>query len=184
MSTRTLNYLLYQTGWFAAILGAAWQHETAGVSLALALTITHVALSREPHIETRLIAAAFAAGLLVESAQMALGTYRANSSLLPTGAPPAWLLALWAQFATTFRYSLRGILRNRVQAAAFGAVGGPLAFVAADRLGALTLLPPTGPGLLRIGLMWTAALLIFSWLTRRWSPPGDAPAYRQALPGR
>jgi hypothetical protein len=183
MSTRTLNYVLYQTGWFSAVLGAAWHYEAAGVALALALTTTHVVLSREPGIETGLIAAALAAGLLVESVQMAAGTYRASPSL-PAGMPPAWLLTLWAQFATTFRYSLRGVLRHPARAAAFGAIGGPLAFLAADGLGALTLIAPIGLGLLRIGLMWTGALLLFSWLTRRWSPSGDAPVYRQALPER
>jgi hypothetical protein len=180
--TDAVNYTLYQTGWFACILGAAWRHEAAGVATALVLTLAHVLLSRERGIELRLLALAVGTGWVVESTQIASGTYRATSSVLPDGAAPAWLLALWAQFATTWRYSLSGILRRPARAALFGAIGGPLAFYAADRLGALTLLSPVGDGLIRVSAMWAAALLLFSWLTRRWSPSGEAPAYRQALP--
>lgn len=182
--TRGLNYVLYQAGWFACILGAAWQYEGAGVAVAVVLTATHVWLSRERGIELSLLAAATGVGFVAESVQIASGTYDAVSSVLPEGMPAAWLLALWAQFATTFRYSLSGIMTRPARAAAFGAVGGPLAFFAADRLGALALLPPVGPGLIRISLTWTIALLLFSGLTRRWSSSGREAAYRQTLPGR
>jgi hypothetical protein len=182
--THALNYALYQTGWLACILGAAWGWETAGVVIAFTLTAAHVGLARDRGVECRLIAVALGIGFVVESLQIASGTYESDTFSLTPGAPPAWLLALWAQFATTFRYSLRGVLSRPVRAALFGATGGPLAFVAADRLDALALLPPFGTGLLRIALAWTLALLIVSWLTRRWSPSDLEPDYRAVYPGR
>jgi hypothetical protein len=182
--TNALNYALYQTGWFACILGAAWRNEGAGVSIAAGLIAVHLWLSRERGVELRLMASALGVGVLVESVQVATHTYDASSSVLPPGTPPAWLLALWIQFATTFRYSLNGIVRRPLHAALFGALGGPIAFFAADRLDALSLLPPVGTGLGRISVLWTVALLLFSWLTRRLSPSGEAPAYRHTLPGR
>jgi len=81
--------------------------------------------------------------------------------------PPPWLVALWAQFATTFRFALAGVIKHPVRAVLFGAAGGPLAFLAADRLGAVTLLPPISTGLLRLSLVWAAALFIFSVVTPR-----------------
>lgn len=181
--TSTINYALYQTGWFACILGAAWRYETAGVSFAAGLMALHLWMSRERGVELRLMASALGVGVLVESVQVATHTYDAGSSLLPPGTPPAWLLVLWTQFATTFRYSLNGILRRPARAALFGSIGGPIAFFAADRLDALTLLPPVGSGLLRISAMWTVALLLFSRMTRR-SQADEAPVYRHTLPGR
>jgi hypothetical protein len=92
--------------------------------------------------------------------------------------PPPWLLAMWAQFATTFRFSLRPVLARPPGAALFGAVGGPLAFVAGERLGAITLLPPLTHGLLRLSISWAVALVVFSAVVRRVTPERDAPLYR------
>jgi hypothetical protein len=44
---------------------------------------------------------------------------------------------MWAQFATTFRFSLRTMITRPIPAALFGAAGGPIAFLAGERLGAV-----------------------------------------------
>lgn len=179
MPTRTLNYLLYQTGWFACVLGASWHHEATGVAIALALIAVHLGLAQERAIEAPLIAIALGVGLVSESLQLAADTYEPHPSLLPGGMPPAWLLVLWAQFATTFRYSLSNILQRPWRAALFGALGGPLAFFAADGLGALQMPAPAGSGYVRLSAAWTLALIGFSWLTRRWWRSfTSAPVYR------
>jgi len=182
MSANTVNYVLYQVGWFACILGAAWRQEVAGVVIALVLMAVHLWLSQEREVEVRLIATALLVGTIVESVQGAAGTYTSTTVLDLGGNQPIWLLTLWAQFAITFRYCLRAVVARPWAALVFGACGGPLAFFAADRLGALTLLPPLGEGLLRISVAWTIALLLFSWVTRKWSAGADG-RYRR-LPGR
>jgi len=45
----------------------------------------------------------------------------------------------------TFRYSMRPVMMRPIRAALLGAAGGPLAFFAGDRRGAVTLLPPLAP---------------------------------------
>jgi hypothetical protein len=57
---------------------------------------------------------------------------------------PSWILALWAGFVTALNVSLRWMrdknLRGRwVIAVLFGAIGGPIAYMGAARLGAVTL---------------------------------------------
>ena len=42
------NVVLYQTGWFACVLGAAWGWGSAGAALALALTALHLMLAQRP----------------------------------------------------------------------------------------------------------------------------------------
>jgi len=91
--------------------------------------------------------------------------------------PPPWLLAMWAQFATTFRYSLRSVVARSTRAALFGAAGGPIAFLAGERLGAVTLLPPLTPGLLRLSISWAIALVVFSVVVRRVARGRHGPRY-------
>jgi hypothetical protein len=53
------------------------------------------------------------------------------------------------------------------RAALFGAVGGPVAFVAGERLGAVTLARPLAPSLLVLGLAWGVALAACAVVARR-----------------
>jgi len=175
-TTWRLNYGAYQLGWLAAILGAASGHGTAGALLAGTLTAGHVLLARDRRGELRLVVAALAAGTLVESWQLAAGTYRVLADATSTGLPPPWLLALWAQFATTFRFSLRRVMTRPWAAMLFGAVGGPVAFLAGERVGAVALAVPLGPALARLVVAWALALAWLAWLARRLAA-GD-PLYR------
>jgi hypothetical protein len=102
--------------------------------------------------------------------QIAADTYRFTSGTVTDSLPPPWLLAMWAQFATTFRFSLRSVVTRPVPAVLFGAAGGPIAFLAGERLGAVTLLPPLAYGLLRLSVSWAIALIIFSAVVR-WVAP-------------
>jgi hypothetical protein len=71
------------------------------------------------------------------------------------------------QFATTFRFSPRGVMRRPLFAGLFGAAGGPIAFLAGERLGAVILLPPLAHGLLQLSLSWAIALLALSAIVGR-----------------
>ena len=172
--THLVNYALYQIGWFACVLGGASHRPWTGCLIALTLVGVHLALSVERSLDVRLVVLAAAVGAVVEMLQIAAGTYRFTSGTVMDTLPPPWLLAMWAQFATTFRYSLRPVITGPVRAALFGAAGGPLAFLAGERLGAVTLLPPLTHGLLRLSLSWAIALVIFSGVVRRVAPaPGS-----------
>ena len=112
--------------------------------------------------ECSAIGCAIAIGLIVEWYQISAGTYQFDAGVLREGWPPPWLIAMWAQFATVFRFSMRGIMRRWWSAAIFGAIGGPLAFIAGERLGAVTLLPPVATGLVRLAAAWAIALMVLS----------------------
>ena len=179
-ATTILNYVGYQAGWFAAVVGAGLQQGEAGALVAWLLIAAHLALTRERGLELRLLGVAVLTGLFVETWQLQAGTYQTLSGASATAVPPLWLLALWAQFATTFRYSFRHVLARPVAAMLFGALGGPLAFLAGERLGAVALTTPLWPGLLRLAVGWTAALALFAWVARM-PPHADAPRYRNVL---
>jgi len=106
--TQLVNYALYQIGWFACVLGGASNGPWTGFLMAMLLVGVHVALSVERSLEVRLVVLAATVGTVVEMVQIAAGTYRFTSGTLTDALPPPWLLAMWGQFATTFRFSLRG----------------------------------------------------------------------------
>ena len=178
-----LNYALYQAGWFACVLGAASHRPWTGFAIALILIGVHLAISDERVFDLWLVGLATVVGTLVEMLQIAAGTYRFTSGTVFDALPPPWLLAMWAQFATTLRYSLRPVMARPTRAALFGAAGGPVAFLAGERLGAVTLLPPITLGVLRLAISWAIALAVFSVLARRQAelsarrgpPTGSAP---------
>lgn len=172
-ATYLLNYGAYQLGWLAAILGAAAGYGTAGAGVGFALTAGHVLLARDRRGELTLVVAALVCGMAVESWQIASGTYRVLADASPGGLPPLWLLALWAQFATTFRFSLRRIMTDPRAALVFGALGGPIAFLAGERLGAVVLAVPLGPGLARLVVAWALALAALASGARRLAAPAD-----------
>ncbi len=174
--THLINYALYQIGWFACVLGGASHRPWTGFLVAMILVGVHLALSVERSLEVRLVVLATAIGALVEAIQIATGTYRFTSGTVSDALAPSWLLAMWAQFATTFRFSLRSVIMRPVPAVLFGAAGGPLAFLAGERLGAVTLLPPLAHGLFRLSISWAIALLVFSAVVRRIQ--GPRPEYR------
>jgi len=62
--------------------------------------------------------------------------------VLIRGTAPYWIVLLWMLFAATLNLSLAWLKPRPLIAALFGAVGGPAAYVAGAKLGALTLTEP------------------------------------------
>ncbi|OOO03426.1 MAG: hypothetical protein USCGTAYLOR_00317 [Chromatiales bacterium USCg_Taylor] len=81
--------------------------------------------------------AAAAMGSLWDSILVALGWFDYGSPFAPY-----WIVALWMVFATTLNVSLRWLKSRYLLGAMFGAVGGPLAYYAGEKLGAFTYADP------------------------------------------
>ncbi|MEZ5294077.1 MAG: DUF2878 domain-containing protein [Vicinamibacterales bacterium] len=170
MSANLLNYVLYQTGWFATVLGAASGHALAGSVVALAGLGLHLALCRSRRAEWTLVAVAGALGLVVDSAQTALGLLTFPSGTLAGWLCPPWIVVMWMQFATTFRFGLRPLLERPAWTALAGAVGGPLAYLAGERIGAVALGEPRAAALAVLGVVWAVALPTLGAMARRRGP--------------
>lgn len=136
------NVILFQLGWFACVAGAANGYAREGALAAAAIVAWHVLRAAQPRRELLLAAGAAAAGALFETALVQAGWVRFESGVLLEGTAPYWMVALWALFATTLNVSLKSLQSRPWLAAALGAVGGPLAYYAGARLGALQLVQP------------------------------------------
>lgn len=140
MKPRLLNFAGFQLCWFANVLAAAHGLPWAGPLLTLAWLGAHVALLRDDApCDARVILAGAAFGWLADSALVLAGLI-AFPEPARLGAPTTiWMVALWAGFAATLRHAL-GWLRGRwLAGAVLGALGGPLAYLAGESLGAIVL---------------------------------------------
>lgn len=167
MPPNLLNYLLYQTGWLAAVVGAGRGHPWLGMLVALTLVGAHVALTKPRRSELTLVLVSGLVGLVVDSLLVAMGLLSFPSGSAVSWLCPPWIIVMWMQFATTLRFSLEWIGRRPMVAAMFGAIGGPLAYVIGERLGAVELGAPPAATLLILGTMWAGAVPMLSALAGR-----------------
>lgn len=156
------NFVAYQLAWLACVLGAAHDLAWAGAALALVVTAVHLALHRDA-AELRLIVCAAAIGFFVDSALVRTHVVVFESAGWD-GWAPLWIVSLWIAFATTLNHSLRWLASRPWVAALAGAIGGPLAYLAGAKLGALTILTPV-PALILIATLWALAMGLLALLT-------------------
>lgn len=163
------NIVAYQVAWFACVLSAASGMPLIGATAACAVVAAHLALMDWRTAELKLIGAALIVGLVVDTALLRSGELRFVSGTWPEGFAPYWMLSLWAAFATTLNHSLRWIVRRPVAATLLGAIGGPLAYLAGSKLGALDLasLQTTLP---MIGVAWGIAMAALSLIAMHLQP--------------
>jgi hypothetical protein len=173
-----LNYALYQAGWFACVLGAAAGRPWLGLGVSVALTAVHVGLVDRRRDELALVLQAAVVGLAADSLNQALGLVRFASPAPPVWLCPYWVLGMWLQFATLLRFSLSRLSGRYAATAALGLAGGPLAFLAGERLGAVELHPERWPSLVGLALLWALAAPLLVWLADRRTRAGGRPAYR------
>lgn len=127
---------LFQAAWFACVLGAAHGRAMWGVAAVASVVLANLLLSDRRTEELMLTALAVLIGLAWDTWMLREGWVRyAAPGPLPQWAP-VWILALWALFATLLSGPLSWLHGRPLVAAALGAVGGPMSYLAAVRLGA------------------------------------------------
>ena len=161
-----LNFAAFQIGWFACVLGAANGLPWLGPVVVAAVVALHLALVRRPLPELYLLLAAMLIGLVLDSLLLATGWLRYSAGLWLPGLAPYWIVSMWALFATTLNVSM-GWMRGRpVLTVLMGAVGGPLSYLAGEKLGAIELTQPIA-ALAALSLAWAMAMPLLMWLAAR-----------------
>lgn len=156
-----INFILFQIGWFACVVGAAKQTPWLGVIVASAIVIWHLSQAKQPKLEVYLLILTLIIGAIYDQTilQNKLLTYQAHG--WSNSLTPAWILALWVEFATILNVSLRWMRGRWLIAILFGAIGGPLAYIGAAKLGAVTInVLPLGYIALSVGWAIITPLLL------------------------
>ena len=172
-AARLLNLSLYQAGWFACVLGGARDRPWLGAAAGLALVLVHLALVERRAEEAKFVALVALAGTAIDSAQQGAGTMTLPSGHYAVWLCPAWLTVLWAQFATLPCHSLAWLAGRPIVSALLGAAGGPLAFLAGERLGGVTFPLGRAVGYGVLALVWACAFpLLMHFAVRSGAFPG------------
>jgi hypothetical protein len=161
-----VNFIGFQVGWFACVLGAANDKELLGMIIALGIVFYHVVAQADSINELKLVLVAVVIGLFWE-------TWVLNSDILHYPShpdalfwAPSWLIMMWALFATTINLSM-GWLKDRWVLAVFmGAIFGPLAFVAGEKLGAVVFLDST-LSIITLAIGWGLLMPLLLWIAER-----------------
>ena len=134
-----INFVLFQISWFSCVIGAAKQMPWLGVIVVLVCTAWHLSLANNKRAEIILLLIALLIGGLFDQLMQSTGLISYEAHGWSTALVPAWILALWLAFTTTLNVSLRWMRGKWLLAILFGAVGGPLAYIGAEKLGAVSL---------------------------------------------
>lgn len=165
---KVINFVLFQTGWFACVLSAAAGKPWIGSAIAAIIIGWHVLLAKAPSREVVLILIAMLIGAIWDSLLVWQSwlTYP-SGELLPDTAP-YWIIMMWALFASTLNLSLSWLKQSIGLAAILGAISGPLAYYAGARMGAVDFAQPM-EALLALALGWAIFTPILLILTRRFN---------------
>lgn len=127
-----LNLAGYQLLWFLAIFTGNYSL----VALAICLT-AHFWLSPERVKEVTLMMFCTVIGVTIDSTLAVSGVYLFDP--MPDQIPiPWWLLGIWLAFSATLRRGLRFFIARPPLALLSAAIGAPLAYLSAARLGAVS----------------------------------------------
>lgn len=151
-----VNLLAYYAGWAACVLSAAAGRWRAGAVCGLALVALHILCATRRGVELRLMITVTALGYGVDSMQTGLGLLVFDAGQPAAWLAPVWIGVMWMLFSTTLRYTFHWLAGRYLLAAAFGLIGGPAAFYAGERLGAVAFHPTPGLSLTVLALVWAA----------------------------
>jgi hypothetical protein len=172
---RLLNFGAFQLAWFACVLAAA-NGRALLATLAVAIAVcVHLWLAPRRAPEAMLVLVVTSIGLFWDSLVVSLGLVSYASGNFADGVAPVWIIAMWALFATSLNLSMGWLKGRPWLATAFGAVGGPLAYLAGERLGGVQM--PDAVQALGVQAMgWALILPLLTRLATRLNGFEPAPA--------
>lgn len=169
MTLMLQNFLLFQLGWFSCVIGgASSQYYWIGVVAVAVIVAIHLARAQSVHDELMLVVITMILGTVWDSVLIMAGLFSFNSGVVFPGLAPFWLIAMWALFATTLNVSMKWMKKRYLLAAIFGTVGGPVAYYAGNRLGAVEF-SNTSAALMAVALGWSIILPVLMALATRFN---------------
>lgn len=175
-----INLTFFKAAWLITIFAAAASMPIAGAAAVAAAVAVHVLRSDKRRAELVLLGAAGLVGLVWESLLVATGVLQYESGFLLEGLAPYWIVGMWILFATTLNVGLRWLQKSTLVAALVGAIGGPMAFLAGQKAGAVGFADPV-VSLAVIGVGWMVLLPVMVRIAAR--VVGTAPAPAATLAG-
>lgn len=157
MTRSLLNFVAFQTGWFACVLGASHGMPWVGLLVASLVVTLHVWFSEWRSDELILVGLSVVLGLVFDSLLVLSGWVQYPGGVLLPGVAPYWILTMWALFATTLNVSMSWLQGKPFLASVLGAIFGPLSYMAGQRFGAIEFLS-FQPAVIALAIIWALAM--------------------------
>jgi len=164
---RLLNMGGFQLGWFACVLGTASDNPWIGPLLVGFLAVMHLIILPFPSAILRLILLSALLGTALDGLLIFSNVFSFTGTSLPVWLSPLWLTAMWVNFSLTLPVSMSWLLDRYWLGAVLGAVGGPAAYFAGMRLGAIEFQAYLPASLLLIGCAWSGAMPLLLYWARK-----------------
>lgn len=158
-----INVAVFQIGWFACVLGAAADMSLLGSGIAVLLIAIHLSKVANPRAELYLVAVAIVIGFFWESLLLSQQWLAYAGSTTGSILAPYWLVVMWALFAITINVSMAWMKNRWFLAVVMGAVFGPMAFIAGEKLGAVEFLD-NQRALIALSCGWAVLMPLILWL--------------------
>jgi len=133
------NLLIFDIAWFSSVIGAARGMPWLGPLAVLIALMFHFRAARNPTEEVLLVLSCAIIGALFDSFLVAAGLVTYKAGLFSDYLAPYWIITMWMLFATTLNVSLRWLRGKLWLAVLFGAAGGPVSYLAGQKIGGIVL---------------------------------------------
>ena len=160
MIKKLVNFSLFQLGWFVCILGASWNQLHVALGLSSLILLVHLHITNYKNNDLKLLVFSGFIGFLFDGALQYTGMILYNNPGWNFPLTPLWIVMLWLLFSVTLNHSLAWLKNRTILSLLFGSIGGPLAYVAGDKLGAITISTPETIIALAVGWAIITPLLI------------------------
>jgi hypothetical protein len=163
-----INFAGFQLGWFAAVLSAAALVPAVGAAVIAGVIALHLARAANPRAEFALLLLCGAVGGAWDSLLVAQGFVTYPSGNFAAGVAPYWIVMMWMLFATTLNVSMGWLKGRPLLAAGFGLVGGPLSYLAGQKLDGIVLVEPVS-AMIALGVGWALMMPALLLLAERFN---------------
>ena len=166
------NFAAFQLAWLVAVWGASSGLWWLGPVAVAAWVSAYSFWQKCARAEALLWLGAGLLGAMTDSLLVWSGAMAFPESAGPAFPTTPWMVALWINFAAALRHCMGWLCGRFVLATVFGAIGGPLAYLAGSKFGALEI--QSLPAIVVAWLLVMPGLLLIEMKTRSRGGAGSA----------
>jgi len=170
-----INITAFKLGWLSSVFGGAQQLPWLGPLVVFIAVAIHLARAERPRSEFMLIVSCGLIGAVFDSVLVAAGWVTFPSGMISDSMAPYWIITMWMLFGTTINMSMRWMRGRPLLAAAFGLVGGPMAYFAGHKIGGIVFVDQTA-ALAMLGIGWAVIMPLLMHLGERMDGVSAEPA--------
>jgi hypothetical protein len=170
MTRPLVSFVAFYACWFACVGGAArglpWVGPLA-VAAYVAAYLRTIPSGAARSRQAWLLGQAGLAGYAADSILVLAGVLRFPSHAVLGWPSTVWMVSLWVLQAAVLGGVMSWMRGRFALAALVGAVGGPMAYAAGERMGAAMLGPAHAVALAWIAALWACAMPLLVWMEAR-----------------